>query len=142
MKKLNTGLLGTAAVLAMTLMIPAPSHADAGKRDHGANLFAKADADKSGDVSNSEFRASAQSRFAAMDKNDDGFITKEEMEAAHAEMGTRFEKRRTERLAAVDADGDGKVSEAEYMAQSDKMFEKLDYNGDGKIEHGEGRRDR
>ena len=57
-------------------------------------------------------------------------------------MGTRFEKRRTERLAAVDADGDGKVSEAEYMAQSDKMFEKLDYNGDGKIEHGEGRRDR
>lgn len=227
MKKLNIGLLGTAAALAMALTIPALSHADAGKRGHGAHLIGMADADKSGDVSKAEFRAAAETRFAAMDQNGDGFVTKEEMEAAHAEMRARFEERRTERFAALDADGDGKVSleemnqaaekraaergkdglperhaarmskffekadadgdgaltaeelqaakskkhdgkkaegmkdgkrgdrlarldtdgdgkvsEAEFMARSDKMFEKLDRNDDGKIEHGEGRKNR
>lgn len=155
MKKLKYGLLGTAAALAVAMTIPALSHAEPGKRGHGAHLFGMADTDKSGDISKDEFRAAAEARFAAMDKDGDGYVTKEEMAAAHAGMRSRFEARRgdpAERFAAMDADGDGKVTldemkqaaekrmaehgregglserHAERMA---KFFEKADANNDG-----------
>lgn len=155
MKKLKYGLLGTAAALAVAMTIPALSYAGPGKHGHGAHLFGMADTDKSGDVTKDEFRAAAEARFTAMDKDGDGFITKEEMAAAHTEMRTRFEARRgdpAERFAAMDADGDGKVTLEEmkqaaekrmaergkegglserHAAGMAKFFEKADANNDG-----------
>lgn len=157
MKKLKYGLLGTAAALAVAMTIPALSHAEPGKRGHGAHLFGMADMDKSGDISKDEFRAAAEARFAAMDKDGDGFVTREEMAAARAEMRSRFEARRgdpAERFAAMDADGDGKVTLDEMKQAAEKrmaergkegglserhakrtasFFEKADANSDGAL---------
>lgn len=123
MMKLRIAILGTAAALAAAMTIPALSHAGPGKFGHGAHLFGLADKDKGGSVTKDEFRAVAEARFAAMDKDGDGFLTREEMDAARAEMRAGFEARRgdpAERFAALDADGDGKVT----LDEMKQVFEK------------------
>lgn len=74
------------------------------------------------------------SRFAAMDKDGDGRITREEMAARRAEM-----------VAGLDADGDGFLSAAEIAAfhlrgaddranaHAARMIERMDADGDGRI---------
>lgn len=56
----------------------------------------------------------------------------------------QFEARRMGRLMAMDSDGDGRISRAEFLAgqQSGKgdpaqRFQRLDANGDGFVDHGE-----
>lgn len=69
-------------------------------------------------------------RTAAADADRDGFITAQELqaqrEAKHAEWAQR-------RLARLDADGDGKVSTAEYEAGHIEKVARLDADGDGNI---------
>lgn len=44
---------------------------------------------------------------------------------------------RSEYLQMFDSDGDGRVSEAEYLAYMDRSFRSMDSNGDGILETGE-----
>ena len=44
---------------------------------------------------------------------------------------------RSEYLHMFDSDGDGRVSEAEYLAYMDRSFRSMDSNGDGILETGE-----
>ena len=44
---------------------------------------------------------------------------------------------RSEYLQMFDGDGDGQVSEAEYLAYMDRSFRSMDSNGDGILETGE-----
>lgn len=72
--------------------------------------------------------------FTELDTNSDGQITQIEMDA-----------HRTARFAAVDADGDGAVSAAELAAASERknearlerMIERFDTDGDGKLTQAE-----
>lgn len=228
MRKLKYGLLGTAAVLALAVAVPAVSQAGPGKGGHGARLFEQTDTNGDGYVSKDEMQAASEKRFAGADADGDGVLTKDEMAAVHGKMRTGGNHRRgdpAERFAAADADGDGKltldemkaaaaarmaehgkdgdmsgrhadrmekffaaadkdgdgaltqdemqgarenmktrmgnhegkhgdrggrfgridtdgdgqVTKAEFAVGSEKMFERLDANGDGKIEPGEGR---
>ena len=80
--------------------------------------------------------------FATADKDGDGALTQDEMQAAHESMTKRMGNRdgkRGDHFGRIDADGDGQVTKAEFVAGGEKMFERLDANGDGKIEPGEGR---
>lgn len=59
--------------------------------------------------------AEVTATFAALDRNDDGVISKEEA-AREASLSKRF--------AAVDTDADGKITEEEFRARpSDEEFE-------------------
>jgi Ca2+-binding EF-hand superfamily protein len=67
-----------------------------------------------------------QDRFAKLDSNKDGFVTKDEMEAAQAAMRERFANRMQERETAVfdrmDTNKDGSVSRAEFDAAHKAML--------------------
>lgn len=107
------------------------------------------DKDQNGTVDKAEFDAALAARFAATDKNNDG-ITMEEYEAKATADRAEREARRAERQAenadrnaekmaermkkrfeSMDANSDGKISSDEYKASTDKMFERMDRNGDG-----------
>jgi Ca2+-binding EF-hand superfamily protein len=65
--------------------------------------------------------AQSEKRFARLDANGDGEISGDELPGRGA------------LVASADANKDGKISKAEYMAQAAARFAKMDANGDGKI---------
>ena len=79
--------------LAMS-MVAAFALAASAEEGHGPNgeRFKKADADADGKLSATEFapmcdKGDAAAKFAAADTDKDGFLTKDELKAAHKAMG-------------------------------------------------------
>jgi Ca2+-binding EF-hand superfamily protein len=114
-------------------------HADAGHQN-GANgapdaargdrmaqhILARVDTDHDGKISRVEFDAESAALFKRLDKNGDGKIASDEVPARHwGGKGPMF--------GQMDTDKDGKVTKAEFTAAEDKIFQKLDANGDGVI---------
>lgn len=75
-----------------------------------------------------EYAALLESRFARLDKNVDGAVTRDEIPA-----------RAADRVMAFDADHDGKVTPAEFTGGGMARFDRQDANRDG-ILTGEERR--
>jgi Ca2+-binding EF-hand superfamily protein len=89
-----------------------------------------ADRDGDGQVSRAEFLEARHARFLQLDRNSDGFI-------AADDFGRRL-KRNADRqgrletaIREMDANGDGRVSRAEFDSQSQKNFQRLDGDGNG-----------
>lgn len=86
--------------------------------------------DKNGDGSISRDEAAARPMLAKMfdklDTNNDGVLSKDEMKAAR-------EKMRARRISKIDTDGDGRISRAEAAAHPKlaQNFDRIDTNGDG-----------
>jgi len=116
-------MLGGAAIAGQDA--PADQAAPAGHGGRGGGMM-RADTNGDGNISRAEFTAQAEARFARMDKNGDGFITADEMTG-------RSGRGPGGGLMSADTDQDGKISRAEFMAQSTDRFAKLDTNGDGQI---------
>jgi Ca2+-binding EF-hand superfamily protein len=118
-------LLPLLAALALT----APAFAQT--RD-GARLLdqlEKADANKDGAVSKTEFLDLRADQFARIDRNKDGYITDSDIPA-------RAKKRMPELSSDTlrtnfDADKDGRVSRAEFVDGPAMVFDRVDANGDG-----------
>jgi hypothetical protein len=102
--------------------------------------------DANGDsvISAQEFDAAAKARFQRMDVNHDGVIDTEELAA----IQKRMEERRAEHpdagrgpggggWAAMDADHDGKITEAEALAASKARFAALDVDKNGVLSEAE-----
>lgn len=101
------------------------------------------DADGDGAVSAQEYEAAAKARFQRMDANQDGVIDAAELAA----IQKRMEERRAARpdgagsgsgagagaLALMDADHDGKVTEAEALAAGKARFDQLDVDKNGSL---------
>ena len=88
--------------LALTLVAaPAFAQDDAAKDGHkghrGEKMFEKHDTD--GDGVKTEFLTKAEERFTKMDQDGNGEVTKEEAEAAHAEMKAKMKEFREKRKA-------------------------------------------
>jgi hypothetical protein len=73
-----------------------------------------------GPVTRAAVEAKVEARFARVDSNRDGFVTREEAQAARAAVRERFQDRREERRSALfarlDANGDGAISREEFDA--------------------------
>jgi hypothetical protein len=105
-----------------------------------AQFWANADANKDGTVTKAEFDGSRTARFTAQDANKDGFLVQAEMApppgaggpppGGRGGGGGGFGMR-------MDADGDGKISKAEYLGGGTMQWDRADANKDGKVDKAE-----
>ncbi len=162
---------------------PAPPEAHARFMMMGPHGRAAMDRDGDGQITREEFASPMNEAFARMDKDGDGRLSGEEMAAHHGPDGHdviivrggepgmhRFELRRPDGSGApgeghgivirgpggeggphvlhfdsaeghdghrMDADGDGKVSEAEFTARLREAFARMDADRSGFLEEGE-----
>ena len=99
-------------------------------------VFATADADHDGKVSREEYANTRDVRFAMMDRNGDGVISKADFAEILAERPQAAE-RIEQTIAAGDSDKDGKISKAEWHGAPMPIFDRLDANGDGFVDKAE-----
>lgn len=118
---LAAGLIGLAAAS------PANAH-------RGMRLFDRADANKDGAVTRTEFDAARSARFAAIDANKDGALEVSELRTWRRAWPARF---RDARFKTLDGDGDGKLGVEEYVARRKAAFAKIDANEDGAVDKAE-----
>ncbi|ACB75431.1 EF-hand domain-containing protein [Opitutus terrae] len=98
--------------------------------------FAKMDTNGDGQISRSEFLAGANQKFATMDANRDGVITAAELETKKS--STHGDKHRDDmsassQLKLMDQNADGQVTTAEHNAHVEAVFAKMDTNQDGSL---------
>jgi Ca2+-binding EF-hand superfamily protein len=117
----------------------------------------KGDADGDGVVTRDEAMAQADARFDRMDANKDGKLTADEMrprrpmgdpsatppapppaDGAAPPAGSTGPAGRGERMfARLDTNGDGAIDREEFRAQAAQRFDRVDTNKDGKIDAAE-----
>lgn len=85
------------------------------------------DADEDGQVSAEEWKGPAE-MFGKADKDQDGFLTLEELVASMPNPKDKI----AAKIKEMDADGDGSISQEEWKGRPE-MFGKLDKNGDGSL---------
>jgi Ca2+-binding EF-hand superfamily protein len=101
------------------------------------------DTNKDGVVDRAEWRAAQEARFKQLDTNKDGKLTQDELFARTPAVGDsvlpseRQVQRQSSYFQLLDADKDGFVSFAEFMAQADRNFARCDLNKDGRIDTAE-----
>jgi Ca2+-binding EF-hand superfamily protein len=110
--------------------------------DHRSNaLVRRLDTAGNGYVTQDEFVAAAQKRFARLDKNGDGKLTPDELRArgqrgadtsAGAAAG-KWAQAVQNRFAAADTNHDGVVTLDEYVAAAKAHYAKLDLQHNGKV---------
>lgn len=112
----------------------------------------KADVNGDGAISRAEFIARADARFARLDTDRNGTLSGAEHRFGHRIHGKRARfmgaqdmpdgqpgAGRGAMLQRFDADRDGKLSRAEFAAQANQRWSRLDANGNGKIDEDERR---
>lgn len=88
-------------------------HGGAGREHRGMMGLKSRDADNDGSVTLDEFLKPRMDRFTALDKSGDGQLDAGEMTA---KLGQRAGQRMRIMMAALDSDGDGKVTKDEFAA--------------------------
>jgi Ca2+-binding EF-hand superfamily protein len=101
------------------------------------------DTNGDGILDNGEFTNGTGKGFTDLDRDSDGFVTKEEMDAAGAELsesqgsdsflGKAAGFLLNRLLLTMDDNKDGQVSKAEFTKGCEAMFTKLDANQDSQI---------
>lgn len=95
--------------------------------------FDKLDANHDGIVTRDEFVTAATARFQQLDSQNTGKLT-----AAQIVSSPRAQERAQHAVARIvqrlDTNGDGVVSQDEYLAAARKRFSRMDRNGDGFID--------
>lgn len=128
-KQMAIALITFATILALFLFSVAAQAQDLGFLM--GSMFDRIDANRDGVISKEEVRTARAQMFDRIDANHDGVVTVAEIEAAKASRQERAARRLarltelraemptpSERLAAMDKDGDGKISRAEFVSQS------------------------
>jgi Ca2+-binding EF-hand superfamily protein len=127
-------LVGLAAMAAA-----AARAAEAGSGRLMERLLQKMDSDGDGTLSAAEGEAAAEKMFDRRDSNGDGVLTEAEFTAdkgsrpLSAERQQKLDAYRAKRFAAMDKDGNGQVSAAEYFAAAQRRFAAADANGEGLV---------
>jgi hypothetical protein len=101
------------------------------------------DSNNDGVIGDDEAAAQVESVFAAMDGDDDGELTDEEYmsvrmgpgpgQGRNEERQKAMQERKKARFVEMDADKNGKVSQAEFIAGGKARFQAADTDKDGKV---------
>ena len=134
MKNLMKSALLAATTFGLAATLSASAQEGPERPDRGERMVEKLDTNGDGNITKAEVDAHKAGRFAEADANGDGSVTAAELSAfAEAERAERRERRQAEMFKRLDTDGNGSVSEAEFLARPDRMFERADANGDGVV---------
>ena len=105
--------------------------------------MAAIDGNHDGVISDDEAAAQVENVYTLMDSDDDGALTEEEYMAVRMGFGPgqgrnearqkAMQERKKARFGEMDADKDGKVSKAEFIAGGKARFMAADTDKDGKV---------
>lgn len=85
-----------------------------------------------GYVTEDEFVAAAKTRFAKLDRNNDGKLTPDEL-SVHANKAPKHVQFAQRRFDKLDGNHDGVVTLSEYLAAANAKFKELDIAGNGHV---------
>jgi hypothetical protein len=145
---MTRAISSTVAAVIAALSLTGPARAD-DMTSFATGGYAKAlqtmdmmhmiDTNKDGMVSANEWTAFQERSFAALDKDHSGFIERAEFASA-PEGGFAFATAAyvhglmtDEMFQKLDANGDGKISNEEFVSHERKIFEMLDKSGKGMV---------
>lgn len=110
-------------------------------------IIKQVDTNKDGYIGADENIAAAKKRFSMIDTNKDGFLTVPEVTKSAEDFikksnkneknSKRHVKGIERQIASMDANQDGKVSEAEYTGRIGGLFADQDADGNGKVSSAE-----
>ncbi|MEL6259111.1 MAG: EF-hand domain-containing protein, partial [Pseudomonadota bacterium] len=98
------------------------------RREMMQQRFAKIDGNGDGAISKDEVEAHRAEVFATADADNNGLVTQAELEAHREAHKAEF---RSKVFSKVDVDGDGALSLDEFQTPEGQGFDRVDANGDG-----------
>ncbi len=136
MKKLTIAALVTLGLGGLTYTAIAQNHQGPSPR------LEAVDTNQDGNITKDEISVHRAEKFTNADANGDNQVSADEFAAfADAERERRQEQREARRFAKMDANSDGVISAEEHASHADarmeRMFERVDTDGDGIITEAE-----
>jgi Ca2+-binding EF-hand superfamily protein len=119
-----------AVVLALSACAPAQAQNQDGARM--IEQLEKADANGDGAISRPEFTAYRATQFSRLDRSQDGFLTDSDI-PGFVQKRLPPEMSIDSLKAAFDANGDGKLSQAEFVNGPTAAFDRVDTNHDDTV---------
>jgi hypothetical protein len=114
-------------IVVVALIFPAAALAQ-GNGDRALGQLKKADSNHDGAVTRAEFLAYRSTQFGRLDRNKDGFITQNDIPKRLAKRAGGFTAGSL--VSEFDANGDGKVSQSEFVNGPTLIFDRTDANHD------------
>jgi hypothetical protein len=127
----TVAVIALAVVAAFTCSLPA-SAADTERCSRGST--STQDVEGGGLLTAAAHQASAAKRFELMDTNRDGKVIASEISASRGAESIAWASKltsATEKLSQLDTNRDGALTVQEYADSSQKIFDRLDIDGDG-----------